>query len=145
MLILHLRINAVYILSTGTLQLWLLSGRTGIFPFRGGVTGIINIFWSVCLNVWHGLFFFCLHVFLFMHKKTHLHSSGGEECFPITCRVAGFPDVCCALWGTVHSSGIFGKELSMLPYLLWHRIHCTLAYGSIWFLPYWSTVSYLRC
>lgn len=76
MLILHLRINVVYILYTGTLQLWLLSGRTGIFPFRGGVTGIINIFWSVCLNVWHGLFFwvFLLTCFCFLCIKRHIYT-----------------------------------------------------------------------
>lgn len=75
MLILHLRINAVYILSTGTLQLWLLSGRTGIFPFRGGVTGIINIFWSVleCLT-WVVFFVFFAYMFFFLCIKRHIYT-----------------------------------------------------------------------
>lgn len=75
MLILHLRINAVYILSTGTLQLWLLSGRTGIFPFRGGVTGIINIFGLCAWMFDMGCFFvFVAYMFFFLCIKRHIYT-----------------------------------------------------------------------
>lgn len=86
---------------TGTLRLWSLSGRTGIFLVRSGVTGI---------SVWQNTKSFPQHfavisymslLHVFSPMKTRVHTAGGKECAPVASRVTGLPHVCCSLRGTV--------------------------------------------
>lgn len=86
---------------TGTLRLSALSGKTGIFRFRSGVTGALVSQVSVFAQIYHFSLNFAFLPCLCSYMKACVHTAGGDECDSIESRVAGLPHVSCSVWGTV--------------------------------------------